>query len=134
MAESQERRNAAPRKRALVPGSATHPTLFFPHGVIAQVFMKTKIDHANKGIVTKIRHSAVNSQILISDGVKMVKERLITLAWRLHNDLSNDILDRVNDKKTRVICGLNSKFYFLNQSKIEAALYVTLLLLLCFYN
>ena len=106
VAESRERGNAAPRKRALVPGSATHPTLFFPLSVIAliekfqkmlktidhsdcsgdkclwewyhadlseieldQVFMKTKIDHANMRILTKIRLSAVNSQILIADGV-----------------------------------------------------------------
>ena len=59
-----------------------------------QEFMKTKIDHANMGILRQTRLSAVKSQLLIADGVKMVKEHLITLAWRLHNDLSNDVFDQ----------------------------------------
>ena len=59
-----------------------------------QEFMKTTIDHINTGILRQTRLSDVNSQLLIADGVKMVKERLITLVWRLHNDLSNDIFDQ----------------------------------------
>ena len=76
-----------------------------------QEFMKTNVDHVNMGILRQTRLSFVNDNLEIDDGVKMVKEPLITLAWRLHHDLSNDVFDQgtvTMKEHIRVICALKS--------------------------
>ena len=51
-----------------------------------QEFMKTNVDHVNMGILRQSSLISINDNLEIADGVKMVKERLITLAWRLHHE------------------------------------------------
>ena len=46
-----------------------------------------------------------------ADGIGMVKERLFTLTWRLHNDLANEVSDdctKEGIESCRVICDLKS--------------------------
>ena len=47
---------------------------FFGEMELNQEFMKTKVDHANMGILRPTRLSAVSSQHLIEDSVKMMLE------------------------------------------------------------
>ena len=44
------------------------------------------------GKVIKRLHS-VDAQVSAADGTGMVKERLSTLTWRIHNDLSSEVFD-----------------------------------------
>ena len=53
----------------------------------------------------------VYSQVSVADEINLGKEQLSTLAWRLHNDLSNDVYDGDIEKvieNCRVICDLKS--------------------------
>ena len=50
-------------------------------------------------------------QVSAADGIGMVKERLSTLTWRLHNDLANEVFDdciKEVIENCRVICDLQS--------------------------
>ena len=77
-------------------------------------FMGSKIDHVNIGQIRPIRLSSQNDIFTIADGVKMVKERLINLAWRTNNDLSNEVFDtntEVMIEHCRVLCDLKSLLF-----------------------
>ena len=53
----------------------------------------------------------MDSQVSAADGIGMVKERLSTLTWRLHNDLANEVFDDCTKEvieNCRVICDLKS--------------------------
>ena len=42
-------------------------------------------------------------QVSAADGIGMVKERLSTLTWRLHNDLANEVLMTVQKKCSKIV-------------------------------
>ena len=49
----------------------------------------------------------MDSQVSVADGIGMVKDRLSTLTWRLHNDLENEVFDDCTKEvieNCRVIC------------------------------
>ena len=57
------------------------------------------------------RDKAEKCRTILRQIIKMVKERLITLAWRLHYDLSNDVFDQgtvTMKEHIRVNCTLKS--------------------------
>ena len=45
----------------------------------------------------------MDAQVSAADGIGMVKERLSTLAWRLHNDLANEVLMTVQKKCSKIV-------------------------------
>ena len=76
--ESWERGSATPRKRALVPGSATHPKLYSPHSLFA-----TKITVINEAGLNR------HEKIVFSVGKKVfsnasnVEQGLLNAAWKV---------------------------------------------------
>ena len=55
----------------------------------------------------------MDAQVSAVDEIGMVKERLSTLTWKLHNDLANEVFDDCTKKvienfRNRVICNLKS--------------------------
>ena len=56
-------------------------------------YMDCAIDHVSMGISRQTRLQASESQIAITDGINLVKERLSTLSWRLQHDFSNELFD-----------------------------------------
>ena len=77
--------------------------------------MGSKIDHVNIGQIRPIRLSSQNDIFTIADGVKIMKERLINLAWRANNDLSNEVVFDTNTEvmieHCRVLCDLKSLLF-----------------------
>ena len=62
-------------------------------------YMNTSIGNVNIGTSRQTRLTAQNDSIVIADGLSLVKERLYTLAWRLHHDLTTELFD----KETKMI-------------------------------
>ena len=58
--------------------------------------MEAEINHINIGTARQTRLHSVNEQLSVADEINLVKEQLSTLAWRLHNDLSNDVYEVIN--------------------------------------
>ena len=76
-----------------------------------KTFMEAEINHINNGTARQTRLHSSNEQVSVADEINLVKEQLSTLAWRLHNDLSNDVYDGDTEKvieNCRVICDLKS--------------------------
>ena len=59
-----------------------------------KTYMNTTIGHTNIGTCRQTRLTSQNDSLNIADGIKLVKERLYTLAWRLHHDLSAKLFDQ----------------------------------------
>ena len=58
------------------------------------LYMGTTIDYLNTGHVRQTRLQNANTgNVTIADGIALVRERLNTLAWRLHHDLSREVFD-----------------------------------------
>ena len=76
-----------------------------------KTFMGSEVKYTNIGTVRQTRLHSVDAQVSAADGIGMVKERLSTLTWRLHNDLANEVFDDCTKeviKNCRVICDLKS--------------------------
>ena len=56
-------------------------------------YMGSTINHINIGTIRQTRFHSNHTELTIADGLYMVKERLKTLCWRLHHDLSNEVYD-----------------------------------------
>ena len=70
--------------------------------------MGSEVKYTNIGTV---RHTRLDAQVSAADGMDMVKERLSSLTWKLHNDLANEVFDDCTKeviKNCRVICDLKS--------------------------
>ena len=59
-----------------------------------KTYMNTQIGHVNIGTSRQTRLTTENDSLVIADGIKLVKERLHTLVWRLHHDLSVELFDK----------------------------------------
>ena len=73
--------------------------------------MGSEVKYTNIGTVRQTRLHSVDAQVSAADGIGMVKERLSTLTWRLHNDLANEVFDDCTKEvieNCRVICDLKS--------------------------
>ena len=55
--------------------------------------MDCAIDHVSMGTSRQTRLQASENQIVVADGIKLVKERLSTISWRLQHDFSNELFD-----------------------------------------
>ena len=55
--------------------------------------MDSEVKYTNIGTVRQTRLHSVDTQVSAADGIGMVKERLSTLTWRLHNDLANEVFN-----------------------------------------
>ena len=51
--------------------------------------MGSEVKYTNFSTVRQARLDSVNAQVSAADGIAMMKERLSSLTWRLHNDLAN---------------------------------------------
>ena len=72
-----------------------------------KTFMGSEVNHTIIGTVRQTRLHSVDSEVSAADGIGMVKERLSTLTWRLHNDLANEVFDDCTKEvieNCRVIC------------------------------
>ena len=73
--------------------------------------MGSEVKYTNIGTVRQTKLHSVDAQVSAADGIGMVKERLSTLTWRLHNDLANEVFDDCTKeviKNCRVIWDLKS--------------------------
>ena len=76
-----------------------------------KAFMGSEVKYTNIGTVRQTRLHSVDTQVSAADGIGMVKERLSTLTWRLHNDLANEVFDDCTKEvieNCRVICDMKS--------------------------
>ena len=76
-----------------------------------KTFMGSEIKYTNIGTVRQTRLHSVDAQVSAADKIGMMKERLTTLTWRLHNDLANEVFDDCTKEvieNCRVICDLKS--------------------------
>ena len=55
--------------------------------------MGSEIKYTNIGKLKQTRLHSVNTQLSVADGIAVMKERLSTLTWRLHNVLSSEAFD-----------------------------------------
>ena len=73
--------------------------------------MDSEIKYPNIGTIRQTRLLSVDAQVSAAGRISMVKERLFTLTWRLHNDLANKAFDDCRKEvieNCRVICDLKS--------------------------
>ena len=73
--------------------------------------MGSEAKYTNIGTVRQTRLHSMDAQVSAADGIGMVKERLFTLTWRLHNDLANEVFDDCTKEviqNCRLICDLKS--------------------------
>ena len=76
-----------------------------------KTFRGSEVKYTNIGTVRQTRLHSVDAQVSAADEIGMVKEKLSTLTWRLHNDFGNEILDDCTKEvieNCRVICDLKS--------------------------
>ena len=76
-----------------------------------KIFMDSEVKYTNVGTVRQTRLLSVDAQVSAAGRISMVKERLSTLTWRLHNDLANEVFDDCTKEvieNCRVICDLKS--------------------------
>ena len=76
-----------------------------------KIFRGSEVKYINIGTVRQTRLHSVDAQVSAADLIGMVKERLSTLTWRLHNDLGNEVFDDCTKEvieNCRVICDLKS--------------------------
>ena len=66
--------------------------------------METSIGNVNIGTSRQTRLTAQNDSLVIADGINLVKERLHTLAWRLHHDLSVELSTRTLKQSLNTCC------------------------------
>ena len=74
-----------------------------------KTFRGSEVKYTNIGTVRQTRLHSVDAQVSAADEIGMVKEKLSTLTWRLHNDFGNEILDDCTKEvieNCRVICDL----------------------------
>lgn len=80
-------------------------------------YMDTSISNVNLGTTRQTRLTAQDDSLAIADGINLVQERLYTLAWRLHHDLSAELFDNETEvviEHCRVVSDLKmlvSKIY-----------------------
>ena len=65
-----------------------------------KIFMDSKVKYTNVGTVRQTRLLSVDAQVSAAGRISMVKERLSTLTWRLHNDLANSVFDGCSKEVT----------------------------------
>ena len=68
-----------------------------------KTFMGSEVKYTNIGTVRQTKLHSVDAQVSAADGIGMVKERLSTLTWRLHNDLANEVLMTVQKKCSKIV-------------------------------
>ena len=76
-----------------------------------KTFRGSEVKYTNIGTVRQTRLHSVDAQVSAADEIGMVKGKLSTLTWRLHNDFGNEILDDCTKEvieNCRVICDLKS--------------------------
>ena len=56
-------------------------------------YMSSKVDHVTEGNLHQTRLQISIASIDIIDDIALVKDRLNSLAWRLHHDLSTEVFD-----------------------------------------
>ena len=74
-------------------------------------YMDCAIRHVGMGTVRQTRLQEEQNQIVVADGIKLVKERLSTLAWRMHHDFANELFDDATKKMIehcRTVCDVKS--------------------------
>ena len=102
-----------------------------------KTYMGVSIGNINIGTTRQTRLAAQNDLVHVADGTALVQERLYTLAWRLHHDLSNEIFDKDTaamiehcrvvsdlasllkkiDRKGPVLVGLEESNKFINSAR-----------------
>ena len=76
-----------------------------------KTFMGSEVKYTNISTVRQIRCHSVDAHVSVADRIGIVKERLSTLTWRLHDDLLSEVFDDGTKeliKNCRVICDLKS--------------------------
>ena len=68
-----------------------------------KIFMGSEVKYTDIGTVRQTRLHSVDAQVSVAAGIGMVKERLSTLTWRLHNDLANEVLMTVQKKCSKIV-------------------------------
>ena len=63
-----------------------------------KTFMSSEVKYTDIGTVRQTRLHSVDAQVSVAGEIGMVKERLSTLTWSLHNDLANEVLMTVQKK------------------------------------
>ena len=63
-----------------------------------KIFMGSEVKYTDIGTVRQTRLHSVDAQVSVAGEIGMVKERLSTLTWSLHNDLANEVLMTVQKK------------------------------------
>ena len=58
-----------------------------------KTFMASEVKYTNIGNLRQTRLHSVDVQLSVAGRIGMVKERLSSLTWRLHNDLSSEVFD-----------------------------------------
>ena len=84
-------------------------------------YMDTPIDNVNIGTSRQTRLTAQSDQLSIADGVKLAKERLYTLAWRLHHDLSTEVFEKETEimiENCRVVSDLKTLILQIHEGSI----------------
>ena len=64
-----------------------------------KTIMGSEVKYTNIGTIRQTRLHSVDVQVSAAGGIGMVKKRLSTLTWRLHNDLANEAFDDGTKKK-----------------------------------
>ena len=73
--------------------------------------MDCAIGHVDMGTVRQTRLQAEQSQVVVADGVNLVKERLSTLAWRMHHDFASELFEDETKEMIehcRTVCDVKS--------------------------
>ena len=76
-----------------------------------KTFMSSEVKYKNIGMVRQRRINSVNAQDSAAGEIGMVKQRLSTSPWKLHNDLENEAFYECTKEvigNCRVICDLKS--------------------------
>ena len=76
-----------------------------------KTFTSSEVKYTNIGKLRQTRLHSVDAQLSVAHGIGMVKERLSTLTWRFHNDLSSEVFDdgtKEMIENCRVTFGLKS--------------------------
>ena len=74
-------------------------------------YMDCTIGNVNMGTSRQTRLQSDQNELVVADGINLVKERLSTLAWRMHHDFCHELFDDETKQKIehcRTICDLKS--------------------------
>ena len=82
-------------------------------------YMNCAIGHVNIGTARQTRLQSDQNQLAVADGINLVKERLSTLAWRMHHDFCRELFDAETKQKIehcRTICDVKSLLTKINRN------------------